>query len=293
MSNEGDDAGMSDVQSPRPEGLHPDLPDRPVWPGWRSAMGQCLRFYSRLPVPASADDHRVPDFRLIPRALPLAALLIALPAALLLWGAGAAGLSPLLAASLAVTALVVATGAFHEDGLADSADGLFGGHTPERRLDIMKDSRVGSFGSAALILSLLLRASALASVLEAAGPAGTAAAILCAAPWSRCEALRHLANEPPARGSGAAAAVGRPSPATVAIALALSGAAGLGLAWLAGLPLAGFVLGAVLASLAGGGLAIVARRLIGGQTGDIAGACQQIGEIAIYLGFAIMLGAAG
>lgn len=291
MINASDDAGMSEAQTNRPEGLHPDLPDRAVWPGLWPATAQCLRFYSRLPVPGYADDHRVPDFRLLPRALPLAALAIALPAALIVWGAGALGLSPLVAAGLAVTTLAITTGAFHEDGLADSADGLFGGHTVERRLEIMKDSRVGSFGAVALAMALLLRVATLAAILEHAGAAGAAAAILSAAPWSRSEAIRHLAAQPAARGFGAAAAVGRPLRSTTLLALTLSAAIALVLAALAGLPLFGAVLGMGLASAAGSGIAALARRLIGGQTGDIAGATQQIGEIALYLGFAVMLGA--
>ena len=133
----------------------------PTWPGWPIATATCIRFYSRLPIPAlpGENPHMLPDFRLVPRALPFAALVIAAPAALVALLAGLAGVGGPLTAALAVTALVVTTGAFHEDGLADSADGLFGGHTPERRLEIMKDSRVGTFGALALGLSLLLRVS--------------------------------------------------------------------------------------------------------------------------------------
>jgi adenosylcobinamide-GDP ribazoletransferase len=264
-----------------------------VWPGWLAATAICVRFYSRLPVPrlgGEADLHAAPDFRTVPRALPFAALLIALPGTLVLLCAGLAGVGPTLAATLAVTALVVTTGAFHEDGLADSADGLFGGHTPERRLEIMKDSRVGSYGACALGLSLLLRVTALASVLEAAGAWAAAAVVLVAAPWSRMQGVLLLARERPARSDGASAAVGVPSGETLSIGFCLAGLIAAALAGLTRLPLTGLVLGGLLAVLACAALARLSRRLIGGQTGDIIGAAQQIGEIAIYLGFALVLG---
>lgn len=270
-------------------------PDQPCWPGWLIATAICIRFYSRLPVPRLGGEdaaHALPDFRLIPRAVPLAALVIALPAALILLIAGLAGVSPPLAATLTVTVLVLTTGAFHEDGLADTADGLFGGHTPERRLEIMKDSRVGSFGALALGLSLLLRITALSALLQALGGWAAAAALLSAAPVSRAIALYLLATQPPARASGASAAVGQPSNATAWIALALALALALAAALLGGLPLAGLALGLLLAAAASLWLMRFARRLIGGQTGDILGAAQQLAEIALYCGFVFVLGGA-
>jgi adenosylcobinamide-GDP ribazoletransferase len=271
----------------------PDAVAAPDWSGWLIATAICIRFYSRLPVPAlpgERDLHALPDFRLVPRALPFAALVIALPAAAILLGAGLAGVGAMLAAALAVTALVLTTGVFHEDGLADSADGLFGGHTVERRLEIMKDSCIGSYGGSAMVLTLLLRASALASILDAAGAWAVSAALLAAAPWSRFEGLRLLASQGQARTAGTAASVGQATPATVAIAGLLAAAIAAALTVAANLPLAGLVLGLALAHLASRWLAGLAQRLIGGQTGDILGAAQQLSEFAIYLGFALALG---
>lgn len=267
----------------------------PAWPGWLIATATCIRFYSRLPVPALPGEnaHTLPDFRLVPRALPFAALVIVAPATLIALLAGLAGVNALLTAALAVTALVVTTGALHEDGLADSADGLFGGHTPERRLEIMKDSRVGTFGALALGLSLLLRVSALAAILQGAGAWAVAAAVLVAAPWSRVEGLRILATVEPSRSSGASAAVGQPERSVLPIAYGLSGALALLLVAAGALPLAGIVLGLALSALAALWLSRTAIRLIGGQTGDILGAAQQLGEIAIYLGLAIVIGWGG
>lgn len=264
----------------------------PTWPGWLIATATCIRFYSRLPVPSLPGEnaHALPDFRLVPRALPFAALAIAAPATMIALLAGLAGVNALLTAALAVTALTVTTGAFHEDGLADSADGLFGGHTPERRLEIMKDSRVGTFGALALGLSLLLRVSALAAILQGAGAWAVAAAMLVAAPWSRVEGVRILATVEPSRSSGASAAVGQPERSVLPIAYGLSGVVALLLVAAGALPLTGIVLGLALSVLTTYWLSRTAMRLIGGQTGDIIGAAQQLGEIAIYLGLAIVIG---
>jgi adenosylcobinamide-GDP ribazoletransferase len=266
----------------------------PAWPGWIVATAICLRLYSRLPVPPLPGErglHQAPDFRLVPRALPFAALIVALPAALVLVATGAAGTAPLLAAGLALAALVLTTGALHEDGFADSADGLFGGRDAQQRLAIMRDSRIGSYGTLAIGLSLLLRVSALAAILDAAGGLAAAAVVTMAAAWSRLEGLYLLAEEPPARSDGAAASVGRPSGATAWIACGLSLAIAFGLALATSLPVAGLTLGLALAHAGTLFLARLSRRLIGGQTGDIIGAAQQLSEIAIYAGFAFVLGA--
>ena len=274
----------------------PPTAPEPVWPGWAIATAICIRFYSRLPVPAlrgEADPHAAPDFRTVPRALPFAALIIALPAALVLLGAAAAGLGGLLSAMLAIATLAVTTGALHEDGLADSADGLFGGRTPERRLEIMKDSRLGSYGALAMGLVLLLRVAALALVLDRLGPVAAAGVFMIAALVSRLSGVRLLAMTAPARAEGASAAVGRPSARTALLGYAIGSGLALMLTTGLHLPLWGLALGY---GLAAGNAALVRRlclRLIGGQTGDIAGATQQLDEIAIYLGFALALGFVG
>jgi adenosylcobinamide-GDP ribazoletransferase len=86
--------------------------------------------------------------------------------ALAYWGAAAVGLPPFVAGVLAVAATLLVTGALHEDGLADTADGFGAGVTRERKLEIMRDSRIGTYGVAALVLSILLRAGAVASLVE-------------------------------------------------------------------------------------------------------------------------------
>jgi adenosylcobinamide-GDP ribazoletransferase len=185
------------------------------------------------------------------------------------------GLGDRLAALLAVLAGVILTGALHEDGLADTADGLIGGHNRDQRLAIMRDSRHGTFGVMAIVFSVMLRAAALAGIGEAIH-AGLA--LIAAHAGSRAIlplAMRALA---PARVDGLAAAAGRPS-TPLAIGALTSGL----LITFAAL---GPGRGALALGLAGAAvftLGVLVRRSIGGYTGDVLGAVQQIGEIVMLL----------
>lgn len=257
------------------------------WPGRNLLhdLAACLRFYSRLPLPrfpGEPDPHAVPDFRTIPRMLPLAGLILALPPALVLLAGWWIDLGPFVAATLAVAVAVMLTGALHEDGLADVADGFGGGATPERRLEIMKDSRIGAYGGVALVLALALRIGALATLLDRVD-AGAAVALVLAAALSRTAALAPMVLLDPARRDGAAAAVGRPGHPALMVAGTLAFALAL-LAALLGLPFGGIVLMLVLSGLGALAVTALARRRIGGQTGDVIGACQQVAEIAALLG---------
>jgi len=247
---------------------------------------RCLRFYSRLPVPAlpwEPDPHALPDFARMTRAVPLAGLVLGLLPALALAGALALGLGSWLAAALSVAAMTVTTGAFHEDGLADTADS-FGGATRERRLAIMRDSLIGSFGASGLILVFALRIGALAEVAARTGTAGACAVILIAAALSRTAGLIPLVFLAPARLDGASYAVGQPTRETFWMAAALAAGLAVLLGVPAGLPPSGIALMLALAGLSGAALAGLAARHIGGQTGGIAGAAQQVGEIAALIG---------
>jgi adenosylcobinamide-GDP ribazoletransferase len=185
------------------------------------------------------------------------------------------GLGDWLAGVLAVLAGVVLTGALHEDGFADAADGLIGGHDRDERLAIMRDSRHGTFGVLAIVLSVLLRAAALARIGDAVY-AGLALIAAHAASRSLLPlAMRALA---PARADGLGATAGRPRtpPATAALVIGL-------LVTLAAL---GPARGAIAFGLAGASissLGMLARRRIGGYTGDVLGAFEQIGEIVMLL----------
>jgi adenosylcobinamide-GDP ribazoletransferase len=248
----------------------------------------CLRFYSRLPIPVFAFEaapYAMLDFQRSIRMLPVAGAILGAIGALALWLAHAAGLSPLAASGLALAVLLLTTGAFHEDGLADTADGLGGGATIERKLEIMKDSRIGTYGGAALITSSLLRVVLMADVLQQSGPWAAALALVAAAAASRTAALLPLALLDPARRDGAAYAAMKPS--SPALAVATVAACLFCLAPLMGGASPGRILLAA-ALMVGGALAMteIARRLIGGHTGDVAGASQQVGEIAFLCAMA-------
>jgi adenosylcobinamide-GDP ribazoletransferase len=184
---------------------------------------------------------------------------------------------------LALLVTLLFTGAMHEDGLADTADGL-GGKSPEQRLEIMRDSRIGTFGVSALALSFLLRWSALAEIGELADVRTLVIALIVAHIGSRAVLPAFMYLVPPARAEGLSTSAGRPPGQSVAIALALGIlclllAFGPKLAMIALLTLA-------LAALV---LARVAVRQIGGQTGDVLGALQQIAEATLLVIAAAML----
>ncbi len=187
---------------------------------------------------------------------------------------------PLVAATLAIAATLWLTVAFHEDGLADSFDALLGAAPRDRALAIMKDSRIGSYGAAALVLSLLLRVALLAELLAHA-PALAAAALIAAHAAARAASvglmvlLPYAGDEAHAKAKPLAREV-RGSDAVVAIAL---GAASFAPAWsfapAAAIPLLLLVM--VLRAWL--------RRRLGGYTGDTLGATEQLGELTVLLVF--------
>jgi adenosylcobinamide-GDP ribazoletransferase len=197
------------------------------------------------------------------------------------------GLPVFVSATLAVASLVVVTGAMAEDGLADAADGLFGGTTPARRLEIMKDSRHGSYGVAALCLFLVLRVAALGSIASAS-PLAAGSVWLAAMLLARSGALWLGVSLAPARSDGLSASAGQvPAPAFL-----LGGAFALVLGFILGAPPAG-VLGFVLALVLGAGVAFgwqnLCQKLVGGQTGDLIGALQALLEIAALTAFSLFV----
>ena len=217
-------------------------------------------------------------------ALPVAGLLVGLAGAMIYSLARMTGLTAGPAAMLAVAATILITGAIHEDGLADTADGFGGGRTPDRKLDIMRDSRIGTYGACALILSVALRWSALAAI----GKAGSVAAALSVSHAAARAALPMVMwLVPPARSDGLSAGAGQPSRQNAMIAM------GLGmLCLISGLGPSGAMIGVILLVLAGLIMGWLAVRHVAGQTGDILGAMEQIGEITIVLAAAALLGTA-
>lgn len=258
-------ADFRDAQNPPPRGGL----------GLKDDLVMALRFFSRLPTGDS--PHERPELSRIAMALPFASVLMGLiPIALIfsVW----LGLPAYFAAALAVGAMVVVGGGMMEDALADAADGLFGGTTAQRRLEILKDSRHGTYGVAALCLFLLLRVTAIGSV-AAFSPLAAGGIWLAANIAGRSGSLWMAVALPAARPDGAAATAG-----SLPISRFLIGSAFAGLLV--------FVIGAPASSLTGVILAIGAvglvtfgwtalcRRLVGGQTGDLVGAAAGLGEVA-------------
>lgn len=249
-----------------------------------------LRFYSRLPLPErDAGAHAAPNLDAIAYAVPLAGLVLGLMGALVLLGASLAHLPPLVASALAVTTLVLISGAMQEDGLADTADGLGGGRDRAHRLTIMRDSRVGSFGATALALALILRISTLAALVTAAGALRAGLALAAAAAASRACGILLLRALPPARVDGASAAVGQPAP-EAALACALVAALVVAVILVPAFGVATAFAGLLAPFLALAALGIASARLLGGQTGDVAGATQQLAEIVFLLAVLIFVG---
>jgi adenosylcobinamide-GDP ribazoletransferase len=190
------------------------------------------------------------------------------------------GLPNSLAAGLTLATLVIITGALHEDGLADTADGLWGGWDKNHRLKIMKDSHTGVYGVLALTLGLGLRWQALILIIDhnVLWPA-----VLVTAMISRAAMVPIMARLPHAREDGLSRSVGRPTTQTALIACGIAAFACVILLQINGLWL---LTAALLVTLT---CAAIANAKIEGQTGDILGATQQINEIAMLLTLAACL----
>ncbi len=210
-------------------------------------------------------------------AYPIAGAMVGVIGAAILGAALAVGLPAMVAAALAVAVCVLATGGLHEDGLADVADGFGGGRDAAHKLEIMRDSRIGSYGTLALVLSVLLRVLVLAALAEPV-PSAAMVALIGVEAASRAGLAVMLWAMPSARPRGLGQSATGVLPARMATSVAFGALAlVLGLGWGAGL-----VAGAA-AALAQAALGWLAWRHIGGQTGDVLGAGQQVGALAAWL----------
>lgn len=239
------------------------------------AMLAAWVFLTRIPLPATHLGER--DFEAAPGFYPLIGVLIGVIGAAafaLGWAIGGA----LIAAIFGTAATVLATGAFHEDGLADLFDGL-GATTPARMMEIMRDSRLGTFGAAALFIVLLLKIAALAQL-----PFMVAlVALPLAHGASRLSAVIVIATSRYARAEGIAKPVAKGIGAAPLVVAMLTGIAAVAVGTITLGP------GAALCSVAGLAIGHATARLLferklGGYTGDCLGAVQQISEVGFYLG---------
>lgn len=232
----------------------------------------CLVFLTRLPLPTF--DFRGRTLAHAIWAAPLVGIAVAVAASIVHTLASAVGLSPEVAAALTLAAAMLVTGCLHEDGLSDVADGFGGGKTREQKLAIMRDSRIGAYGAAALLMSALIRWTAL---VQLGNPFFVFCGLVAAHAASRALLPAFMHVVPPARADGLAANAGTASQDTAYVALAIGVVALLALG-LSGLVAAAIVLAAVFV-----GFRALCLRQIGGQTGDTLGALQQFGEIAVLL----------
>jgi adenosylcobinamide-GDP ribazoletransferase len=249
--------------------------ERPIrrQPGFAAGFAVALAFFTRIPVAAGPGS----DWTLAEAAwaFPLVGAGVGAVSGVVFLAAELIGLGDWPAALLAVLAGLVVTGALHEDGLADAADGLFGGGDRDRRLAVMRDSRHGTFAVLSLILSVALRAAALSRIGE---PMFAGLALVAAHAGSRALLAPALWRLSAARPDGLGATAGRPRASGVAMALLIAfviAIAALG-------PGAGAIALAVAAAAAATA-ALIAQRRIGGYTGDVLGAIQQTAEIALLL----------
>ncbi|MDO8701351.1 MAG: adenosylcobinamide-GDP ribazoletransferase [Undibacterium sp.] len=238
-----------------------------------------LQFFTRIPIPRwvgfdPAWLHQAS--RYFPAVGWIVALVTAAVYALasLLW-------PPAVAVVLATVAGIWLTGAFHEDGFADVCDGFGGGMTPERVLEIMKDSRVGAYGAIGIVLMLIFKITLLVSLpLLYVVPA-----LLIAHPLSRLASCTLIWRLDYARLEGKAKPLAQHmSTAEWLIALLTVMLPIAGLLYMGLIPLANFLIAMVFLILASWWLARLFVRRIGGYTGDCLGAIQQLSEVAFYLG---------
>jgi adenosylcobinamide-GDP ribazoletransferase len=208
-------------------------------------------------------------------AFPVVGLIVGLIGAAVYVLAHRLGVPAWLAAALSLTATLVVTGALHEDGLADTADGFGGGNTRQQKLDIMRDSRTGAYGVCALVLSLLLRVGALASFADAYGVVWALLASHSAARTAMPVLMWLL---PSARSDGLSFEAGRPPDESVAAGIAIAFLILVFCLYPARGVLALIFLIATIALMAW-----LSVRQIDGQTGDVVGALEQVGEIGVLL----------
>jgi adenosylcobinamide-GDP ribazoletransferase len=240
---------------------------------WLDDLRTAVAFLTRLPMPHPQGP--MPEhFVRAHRAFPLVGAGIGGAVGLLCLALRAIGLPDLAASALALGASALLTGALHEDGLADVADGFGGGRDVAAKLEIMRDSRLGTYGALILMVSFVAKLSALAAL-----PDGYVVQSLVAAHALARGVLPFMATSLDyARKDGLAAHAGRPDSAT-----ALTAGAIAVLIALIALPWRDALGAALVAAACAIGMAWLAQRQIGGQTGDVLGGAEQLGETAILL----------
>ncbi len=243
-----------------------------------------LRFLTRLPVPFARTADQLP-LRQTMRMFAIAGALIGAAQGAVFLALDRAGLQGHLAAAIACCFGLLVTGALHEDGLADVADGFGGGKDRTSRLAIMRDSRIGSYGTLALLIAVLARVFALVDLQHL--PIWPLIAVTSSAgAFSRAMVVDLMWSTRPARSDGLSALAGQPSRPTALLAIL----SGLAICLWPGtyLGAAAVLVALTAAVLSTAALRLTAIRLIDGQTGDVCGAVQVVSEIAMLVALATM-----
>lgn len=248
-------------------------PGKRFEPGnWWTDFLVAMAFLTRIPIDVAWEDGTLARAF---RAFPFAGMIIGAVGGAVYWLATALGLTGLLAGFATILVSIVLTGGLHEDGLADMSDGFGGGHSIADKLRIMRDSHIGSYGMLALVLSVGIRVSAMAAI---AVPELVFATLVAAGALSRGVMPALMTALPMARSDGLAVSAYQPTNKTAILAVVL--AAVIALLFLDLLyGLAAIIFGVWGAIFTGW----LARRQIGGYTGDVVGAAQQITEGAVLV----------
>ena len=240
---------------------------------WWRDLRVAAAFLTRLPI-RSEEPAGLAVLARAARCFPLVGLGIGLAGALVYAVGSELALPPLPATVLAVAAVVLLTGALHEDGFADTVDGFGGGRDRDHKLRIMRDSRIGTYGVIALVFALGAQTAALSAMAESSD---VAAALMLGHAVSRALLVAVMHLEPPARSDGLAVSAGRPSQPTTLWALGIGG--------IVALIFAGF--DGIVASAIGAGvawaIARLARQQIGGITGDVLGAAVEVNLLVLLV----------
>jgi len=262
----GDEKLTNTDMKPSKQPLHP----------WDAVTA--LSLLTRLPVPYRPSAARTPAHAAW--AYPLVGLVVGAIALCVGWIFQTLGAAAPITAFFTLATSIMVTGALHEDGLADCADGFWGGWTVERRLEIMKDSVIGTYGVIALVLSLILRWYVLTLMID---KGALVAAVLVSAVMSRAAMVWVMYGLRNARMTGLSVQTGRPNGITTLIALAIAVAAACAVPEISAVTLLFF------AGLVTLGAGLLARVKIAGQTGDVLGATQVLVEITVLVAFDIMI----
>jgi adenosylcobinamide-GDP ribazoletransferase len=240
---------------------------------WLADLRTAVAFLTRLPMPHPTGPLPA-NFVRAHRMFPLVGAAIGGAVGLVCLGLRAIGVPDLAAAALALGASAILTGALHEDGLADVADGFGGGGDAAAKLEIMRDSRLGTYGAVVLMVGFVTKVSALAVLPDAV----VVQSLIVAHALARGVLPAMSMSLAYARKDGLAANAGRPDATTAAIAAAFAIViAVLVLPWFEALG------AAFAAGISATGMAWLAQRQIGGQTGDVLGGAEQVAETAILV----------